>query len=211
MSANPSETVTRAAGAEEEAVAGREGREGREELGALLRGESLRSRAAAAAVVLGKIIAVDDAGTVGVQLEGTPHSRPARLGVALSSEELLAAARAGRAAILAFENGDPTLPIVVGLMQPTGPGRGSDREPEPEASGKEASSARGAEEPRTPPVHAQVDGRRVRIVAEDEIVLECGGASITLRRNGRVVIRGDYVESYSEGTNRIKGGQVRIN
>lgn len=60
-------------------------------------------------------------------------------------------------------------------------------------------------------IEADVDGRRVRIVAQDEIVLECGNASITLRRNGRIVIKGTYVETCSEGTNRIKGGQVRIN
>src|SRR5262249_29691030 len=64
-----------------------------------------------------------------------------------------------------------------------------------------------------PPVEieADVDGRRVRIVANDEIVLGCGRASISLRRNGRIVIKGTYVETCSEGTNRIKGGQVRIN
>ena len=60
-------------------------------------------------------------------------------------------------------------------------------------------------------IEADVDGRRVRIVAKDEIVLECGQASVTLRRNGRIIIRGTYVETHSEGTNRIKGGQVRIN
>jgi hypothetical protein len=62
-----------------------------------------------------------------------------------------------------------------------------------------------------PVIEADVDGRRVRIVAKDEIVLECGNASITLRRNGRIIIKGTYVETCSEGTNRIKGGQVRIN
>ena len=62
-----------------------------------------------------------------------------------------------------------------------------------------------------PVIEADVDGKRVRIVAQDEIVLECGQASITLRRNGRVIIRGTYVETHSEGTNRIKGAQVRIN
>ena len=56
-----------------------------------------------------------------------------------------------------------------------------------------------------------LDGKRVRIVGSDEIVLECGNASITLRRNGRVVIRGTYVETASAGTNRIKGAAVRIN
>ena len=190
MSANPSESVTGAAGAEEQAG------EGREELGALLRGESLRSQTAAAAVVLARIVSVDEEGTVGVQLAGTPGSRPARLGVPLSAQQLLAAANAGRAAILAFENGDPALPIILGLMQP--------------AARREAGPPQGAEEP-AQELHAEVDGRRVRIAAQDEIVLECGSASITLRRNGRVVIHGDYVETSSEGTNRIKGGQVRIN
>jgi hypothetical protein len=60
-------------------------------------------------------------------------------------------------------------------------------------------------------LEADVDGRRVRIVAQDEIVFECGQASVTLRANGRIIIRGTYVETHSEGTNRIKGGQVRIN
>jgi len=60
-------------------------------------------------------------------------------------------------------------------------------------------------------VSAHVDGKRMRLCAEDEIVLECGKASITLRRNGRVVIRGAHVESRSDGTNQIKGGHVRIN
>lgn len=58
---------------------------------------------------------------------------------------------------------------------------------------------------------ADVDGARVRICARDEVVIACGPASITLRRNGRVVIRGTYVETRSAGTNRIRGGQVRVN
>lgn len=58
---------------------------------------------------------------------------------------------------------------------------------------------------------ADVDGARVRITARDEVVIQCGKASITLRRNGRVVIRGSHVETASTGTNRIKGGQVRVN
>ena len=60
-------------------------------------------------------------------------------------------------------------------------------------------------------VEALVDGKRVVIEALDEIVLRCGQASITLRRNGRIVIRGTYVETRAVGTNRIKGGNVQIN
>lgn len=57
----------------------------------------------------------------------------------------------------------------------------------------------------------RVDGRRVEIEAADEIVLRCGQASIVLRRNGRVIIRGTYVETRSRGVNRVKGGSVEIN
>jgi hypothetical protein len=84
--------------------------------------------------------------------------------------------------------------------------RRSQRTPEP-------SPAQASEAGDTLPqvIEADVDGRRVRVVAQDEIVLQCGSASITLRRNGRIVIKGTYIETCSEGTNRIKGGQVRIN
>ena len=34
---------------------------------------------------------------------------------------------------------------------------------------------------------------------------------MTLRANGKVVIRGAYVETRARGTNRIKGGSVQIN
>ena len=62
-----------------------------------------------------------------------------------------------------------------------------------------------------PVFEADVDGARVRICARDEVVIACGQASITLRRNGRVVIRGTHVETRAAGTNRIRGGQVRVN
>ena len=88
------------------------------------------------------------------------------------------------------------LPIIVGLVQ---------------AAAQPGDAVR-SDSPDVPQVfEADVDGKRVRITAQDEIVLECGSASITLRRNGRVVVRGTYIESDSDGTNRIKGGQVRIN
>ena len=58
---------------------------------------------------------------------------------------------------------------------------------------------------------AAADGRRVEINAEQEIVLRCGEASITLTRAGKILIRGEYVLSRSTGVNRIQGGAVEIN
>ena len=146
--------------------------------------------------MLGRIVDVNAGGAVSVEVPGAPGARAARLAVPLSREELLAARDTGASAVLVFENGDPALPIILGLVQAVS-----------QASG----TARDANSDVGHVVEADVDGKRVRITAQDEIVLECGSASITLRRNGRVILRGTYVESYSDGTNRIKGGQVRIN
>ena len=46
---------------------------------------------------------------------------------------------------------------------------------------------------------------------EKEIVLECGEGSITIRKDGKIVIKGTHLLSRAAGVNRIKGGQVNIN
>ena len=57
----------------------------------------------------------------------------------------------------------------------------------------------------------RVDGRRVVLEGQEEVVLKCGEASVTLTRNGKVVIRGKYLLSRSSGVNRILGGSVHVN
>jgi hypothetical protein len=32
-----------------------------------------------------------------------------------------------------------------------------------------------------------------------------------LRRDGKILVRGIYVETYAKGVNRIKGGSVKVN
>ncbi|MBU8896795.1 hypothetical protein DRW03_16410 [Corallococcus sp. H22C18031201] len=108
-------------------------------------------------------------------------------------------------AVLLFEEGDPRLPLLIGLelapsSTPLLDALLSEDSPEPQS---EAAPAL--------PTEAHVDGQRVVIEGKDEVVLQCGQASITLRRNGKVVIRGAYVETHASGVNRIKGGSVQVN
>jgi len=98
--------------------------------------------------------------------------------------------------LLVFEGERSDKPIIVGLIQP--------RDSHVELK-------RQNEERRSTELQAIVDGKRIALQAEDEIVLRCGDASITLQRSGRIVVRGAYVETRSKGVNRIKGGTVRIN
>lgn len=56
-----------------------------------------------------------------------------------------------------------------------------------------------------------IDRRRLVLSADQEVVLRCGKASITLTADGKVTIRGSDVVSTAVRTNRIRGGAVRIN
>jgi hypothetical protein len=121
-----------------------------------------------------------------------------------------------RGVTLSFEDGRPDAPIITGLLQPVvfaieGDLSDTADPPDPPDMADMADMPDPDQAEGLPGMHASVDGRRVEIEATDEIVLRCGQASIVLRRNGRVVIRGTYVETRSRGVNRIKGGSVQIN
>lgn len=47
--------------------------------------------------------------------------------------------------------------------------------------------------------------------ATRKVTIQCGQSSITLHPNGKIVLRGQYILSAAEGTNRMVGGQVEIN
>lgn len=136
--------------------------------------------------VTGRISAVDDDGVVTVWIMGQ-GPKHARLAIPATLERIKEAIDQQQSVLLLMDEHAPERPIIVGFVED----RVKPAEPQV--------------------VEANVDGERVRVVGKDEVVLECGSASITLRRNGRVVIKGAYVETHSDGTNRIKGGQVRIN
>jgi uncharacterized protein DUF6484 len=151
----------------------------------------------AASVQLAAIVGVTDDGPK-VQFQPDGASITARLAVSVTRERLDAAIAQCQQVVLLFEHGDRTRPIIVGFIESV------PAPAEPVEIGPVLPD-------RPSVVEADVDGKRVRVTAQDEIVLQCGSASVTLRRNGRVIIRGTYVESRSDGTNRIKGGQVQIN
>lgn len=125
---------------------------------------------------------------------------PARATILLSDTALSRAVAARQGALLVFENADPALPIVIGMLQ-TEEGSLFGALLDPPAK----------EPPRQTPLPARLDGDSVVLEGKREVVLKSGEASLTLRRDGKVLIRGAYVETYAKGIHRIKGGTVKIN
>ena len=58
---------------------------------------------------------------------------------------------------------------------------------------------------------AEVDGDRLVLEANREIVLRCGKSSITLKADGRVSVKGTQLLSRADGQNRVQGATVQLN
>jgi hypothetical protein len=102
----------------------------------------------------------------------------------------------GASVLLVFENHDLSLPIIVGKV-----------EDKILVSKKEKTALL----PIRRPKNALIDGVTVTLDAYDEIQLRCGKSSITLTKNGKVVVKGIEVVSRGTRVNKIKGGAVQIN
>jgi hypothetical protein len=147
------------------------------------------------APAVGRIVGTVESGMVLVKHSGYA-SVPARWITSLDTDELSRFKTVGSEVLLVFEGGNPERPIIVGVIH----------DPLDYLVSMEmgpASSER--------PKEVVIDGQRVTIEAKEEIVLKCGEGSITLRKDGKIVIKGTHLLSRSSGPNRVKGGSVQIN
>ena len=158
--------------------------------------------ATGAQVKVGWLAPESKAGGLVVDFAGNAAGPLAARTLATLDEPAIRQALASRQqVVLLFENGDLRLPIVVGLLAPD-PGA---------ALLGDLLRSPVAVQPPVKPTEARVDGKRVVLEGAEEVVLRCGDASITLRRDGKLVLRGAYIETTAKGLNRIRGGSVKIN
>jgi len=139
-------------------------------------------------VVVGVIVAMKDDGSPMVSFPGCP----AEQGIVARTTVVFGGADIGRQVALLFESGDTRKPMVIGRIQIPGVQKNEKSE-------------------KSTLVEATLDGQRLELSADKEIVLKCGKASITLTRAGKIIIRGAYVLNRSSGVNKIKGASVQIN
>lgn len=131
--------------------------------------------------------------TAGDRLVDFPENT-SQLPVAARTTVELADRDRGKPIVLAFECGDPTRPIIIGLVR-----------------GERETDIHGAAAPPSDRLKIEIDGETLHLTAQSQIVLTCGESSITLTRAGKIVIKGSYVVSRSSGVNKIKGGSIQLN
>jgi len=146
---------------------------------------------------IGRIVRMDESGCILVDFPGNAGGPiVARTTSSVKTQIFNQQNPTGREVLLAFENNNPRLPIIVDTMYSL-----------IEEITEPTTGVIQAEEPQV----VTIDGKRISFEAENEIVLKCGKASITLTRAGKVLIKGEYVLSHASGENRIRGGAVSIN
>ncbi len=186
----------------------------------LLSDDILSPRIAAGEIILGVID--------GINSEGSPVVKFSTGGELVSyvaqTTTSITAHHQGRQVALLFANGDMQKPIVVGLifspLEQLLDNYSEQQVDSCDSSG--AASVSGDQVVFDSPLPrsekgvdvkdaVQVDGKRVVIEGQDEVVLRCGEASITLTKAGKIMIRGKYLLNRSSGVNRILGGSVQVN
>lgn len=138
-------------------------------------------------LAVGKLRGLRGTSVAIISCDGMPTTplRRARVATTLGQGDI------GRDVVICFENGDSRQPLVIGVL-----GSWS-----PEESARAAPPAR----------DLVLDGERLLLTAQQEIILTCGKSSLILTRAGKVIIRGTYLSSRSSGVHRVKGGSVQIN
>jgi hypothetical protein len=119
----------------------------------------------------------------------------ARSTVSIDEKTLSKAVANRQGVVVMLEEGDPSRLIVLGLVD----------EPDPPGLRLLVNPIGRME------LEADVDGRKLQLRASERLELACGNASITLTSDGKIVLRGVYIETNASATNRIKGGHVKIN
>ena len=147
-------------------------------------------------VKIGKITGVDTNGQILIDFTGNSLGHLTARLTSSAKDKLHRGSPVGRDVLLVFENNDPGSPIIIDTLYSL-----LDEITEQSGNALEVQS----------PEEVTVDRKRVVFDAEEEIVLRCGEASITLTKAGKVLIKGSYLISRSSGANRIKGGSVQIN
>ncbi|MCG8610383.1 MAG: DUF6484 domain-containing protein [Pseudomonadales bacterium] len=72
------------------------------------------------------------------------------------------------------------------------------------------SNSAGGRNENSPP-EVRVNGDKLELSAASEITITCGKSSISMNKEGKILIRGEHILSRAAGAHRIKGGAIQLN
>jgi hypothetical protein len=156
-----------------------------------MRGAVARREAGGPNLLSGHLEGFDDEGRLRFAPEGGGATLTVGIGADLSDATIVRAARRQARALVARTSDPVPRWVLVGLVR------------------ERVDPAAIAAKPGR--LELTVDGEKVRLEAKHDIELKCGQASIALRYDGRIELRGTHILSASRGPNRVKGATIALN
>lgn len=145
---------------------------------------------AAADTRVGHLAGIDEEGRVLFRASPDGAPFPVAIALAISDGVVARAARTGERALV-VRVGESNDWMLVGLVRERLPQRLRNAGPGD--------------------VEVRLDGDKLVFEAGRAIELRCGHSSLTLRKDGKIVLKGDYVVSASRGPNKIRGATISLN
>jgi hypothetical protein len=102
-----------------------------------------------------------------------------------------------RPVLLTFDCQDSSQPIILGLLH--------------DRIIKDDSAEECEIVSKSSPTIAEIDGQVVKLTARKELTIRCGEASVMLRRDGKIILKGTQLLSRASGSHRIQGSSVAVN
>jgi hypothetical protein len=169
--------------------------------------DTKKSRIEPGEVLLGSVISIDALGQAMVDFPLNPEKHP----IAAITTFALTAQHVSRQVALLFNWGDLSQPIIMGLVHSPLQAMLDNFEHEPSKKTDLVETNKVELSANLVTENVSVEGKKITFEAQDEMVFKCGQSSITLTKEGKVLIRGKYLLNRSTGVNRIMGGSVQVN
>lgn len=143
-------------------------------------------------IVIGNLISVREGQPI-VDFPDNPRSQPI-LAIATCQ---LDARHIGRQVALLFAQRDMAQPIVIGVVR--------------DHAQSQLISAASVPQFTHNLVASGATAHDVVFKSTGQMVFQCGQSSLSLTEQGRIIMRGTHIASYSDGVNRIRGAMVEVN
>lgn len=154
---------------------------------------SAESESAHTGLLVGRVVSIDDSGSPLIAFDEASKQNPvkAMTTVNVSANDI------GKEVAISFAQNKQGMPIIMGVIRNL---------LDDVIAAPEQTSGETGDKP-----EVIVDGNKLELSAPEEVTIRCGKASITLNKDGKILVKGEHALNRISGAFKVKSGSVELN